>query len=85
MQNIDKGIPPSGESAIAVMASPWIYTALLKGFVIVTGGTVSIIAFSRTPGIFYPTGQTTGVFPMSQNDQIQITFTGAPSVVWVPQ
>jgi hypothetical protein len=52
VQNMDQGLPPSGELAISVSASPWIYTAPLNGFVIVTGGTVSLIQFSRTPGIF---------------------------------
>lgn len=85
VQNIDKGLPPSGETKITPGASPWVYMAPSQGFMIVTGGTVSAIAFSRTPGTFYPTGQTAGLFPLSQNDQLQITFSGVPTVIWVPQ
>lgn len=84
-QNVDKGLPPSSELVVTVTASPWTYTAPSKGFVIVTGGTVSLIQFSRTVGTFYPTGQTSGTFPVSQNDRIQITYSAAPAVTFVPQ
>jgi hypothetical protein len=84
-QAIDNGIPPSDEAAVTVTGSPFIYTAPSKGFAIVSGGTVSDIEFSRTVGVFYPTGQTAGVFPMSANDQLKITFSGVPSAVFVAQ
>lgn len=84
-QNLDKGLPPSSELAVTVTASPWIYTAPSQGFVIVTGGTVSLVQFSRMPGTFYPTGQTVGTFPVSQNDQLKITYTVMPTITFVPQ
>ena len=85
VQHTEKGLPPSSELAVPVTASPWTYTAPAKGFVIVTGGTVSLIQFSRTTGTFYPTGQTSGTFPVSLNDQIKITYSAVPNVVFVPQ
>lgn len=84
-QNVDKGVAPSGENSVAVGASPWTYNAPSKGFLIVSGGTVSVISFARTPGVFYATGQTGGPFPLSQNDQLKVTFSLAPVAIWVPQ
>lgn len=84
-QNIDKGLPPSSELAVTITASPWTYTAPSRGFVLVTGGTVSLIQFSRTTGTFYPIGQTSGIFPVSQNDQLKVTYSAAPIVTFVPQ
>jgi hypothetical protein len=84
-QHTDKGIPPSSEVAINVTASPFVYTAPSKGFVIVEGGTVSAIAFSRTPGTFYGTGQITGTFPLSAGDALKVTYSVAPSIVFVAQ
>ena len=85
MQHYDKGVPPSSETIITEHHSPFSYQAPSAGFVIVTGGTVSAIQFSRTPGTFHATGKTAGVFQMSQNDQLKITFSVKPSLMWVPQ
>ena len=78
------GTPPSGEIAITANASPLSYTAPSKGFVIVSGGTVTSIMFSRTMNVFYLTGETAGVFPMAQNDVLKVTFSAAPSMVFIP-
>jgi hypothetical protein len=83
-QQTEQGIPPSAEVAVSVTASPFTYTAPKKGFVIVSGGTVSIIAFSRTPGVFYPTGQTSGMFQVAFNDSLQVSYTAAPTIIFVP-
>lgn len=83
-QHTDSGLPPANETAVVPTASPFVYGAPRKGFVIIQGGTVSAIAFSRS-GPFYVTGQTAGVFPVNQNDQLQITYSGVPNVVFVPQ
>lgn len=83
-QQNESGTPPSGELPVTLMASPFSYTAQLKGFVIVSGGTVANIMFSRTAGTFYLTGQTSGVFPMAQNDVIKVTYSAKPSLVFVP-
>jgi hypothetical protein len=85
MQNIDQGLPPSSETVITGHISPFTYQAPSAGFAIVHGGTVSSIQFARTSGTFHATEKTAGVFPMSQNDQLQITFSVIPSLVFVPQ
>jgi hypothetical protein len=82
-QDSDTGRPPTAEFVLTVPASPFIYTAPRKGFLIVQGGTVSAIAFSRS-GTFYTTGQTTGTFPVGQGDQLKVTYSGKPNVIFVP-
>jgi hypothetical protein len=84
-QALSVGNPPGPESALVVTASPFTYQATQKGFVIVSGGTVSLIQFSRTPGVNYATGETAGVFPLSAGDRLIITYTVAPTVTFVQQ
>jgi len=82
-QSIDTGIPPSTESTVKLTGSPLTYTAPVKGFLIVHGGTVTSIAFTRVST--YTTGQTQGTFPLSAGDKLVITYTGTPTLTWVPQ
>jgi|KBSSwiStaDraftv2_1062776.scaffolds.fasta_scaffold00686_14 hypothetical protein len=79
----DTGTPPAAEASITVGASPFTYQATQKGFVIVTGGTVSSIQFTRTGT--YSTGQTAGVFPVSLADILTVTWSGKPTMTFVPQ
>lgn len=89
-QQAELGTPPAAEVPItgtALGASPFSYIAPQKGFVIVSGGTVTSIMFSRTPGpppVFYNTGETAGEFPLAQNDVLKITYTVKPTVTFVP-
>jgi len=83
-QAIHIGTPPQAESSITVTASPFTYTASMGGFVIVHGGTVSQISFSRTSGTSYITGQTTGTFPVSAGDSVIVTYSGLPTITFVP-
>jgi hypothetical protein len=82
-QNVYKGAPPSSETTLTLGASPWSYQAPAKGFVIIRGGTVSAVQFTRS--VTTLTGQTQGVFPMSQGDTLAITYSVLPSLTWVPQ
>jgi hypothetical protein len=82
-QGVFLGTPPSSEITITAGASPYTYTAPAKGFLIVRGGTVSAIQFTRT--VTTLTGQTAGLFPLSQGDQLTVTYSGLPTLVWVPQ
>lgn len=82
-QDMDNGLPPAKESSVTPTGSPFVYLAPRRGYLIVTGGTVQAVAFSRS-GTFYNMGQTTGCYPLNQNDQLQITYTSAPTLTWVP-
>lgn len=82
MHDTEVGTPPSAEAFVTVTASPFSYQATVKGFLIVTGGTVSQIQFTRSNT--YATGQTSGTFPLSVADTITITYSGVPTVTFVP-
>jgi len=79
-----RGLPPAAESAVTVGASPYTYSPSVRGNVIVSGGTVSAIAFSRDGVTFYATGQTAGMFLLCATDRLRITYTVLPTVTFVP-
>lgn len=85
-QGLWKGQPPSSEVNVIVGASPYSYEATnQKGFVVISGGTVSDISISRDNVTFYTTGETTGVFPMSVSDHLRVTYTVLPVMTFFPQ
>jgi len=83
MQGIHLGVPPNQEAAITVGISPFVYIAKQGGFLIIHGGSVSQISFTRSGT--YNTGQTQGVFPVSLGDRITVTYSGAPTMTFVSQ
>jgi hypothetical protein len=82
--NLFSGLPPGNETALTIGASPYTYTAGVKGSLIVSGGTVSAIAFSRDGTTFYSTGQTAGMFTLNARDSLRVTYTVLPTVTFVP-
>lgn len=70
-------------AVITVGASPYSYTALFDGQVVVVGGTVSAIAIARQ-GTSVATGLTAGIFPLARLDVLTITHTGAPTATFLP-
>jgi hypothetical protein len=79
-----RGLPPAAVAAVTPGVSPYIYSAPVRGSLIVSGGTVSAIAFSRDGTTFYVTGQTAGMFLLAAADQLRITYTVLPTVTFVP-
>jgi hypothetical protein len=76
-------LPPVG---VAVGASPWVYQAL-QGYretLIVSGGTVSLIEFSRDGTTWFGLGETAGMFVLDPADRLRITHTAAPVVTRIP-
>lgn len=82
--NLFTGLSPGDESAITPGVSPYTYSAQVKGSVIVSGGTVSAIAFSRNGTTFYATGQTSGMFTLNAQDRLRVTYTVLPTMTFVP-
>lgn len=80
---VTQGLPQT-EVALTVGASPFTYQALIKGQVIISGGTVSAIAISRDGVTFYSTGEITGTFQLCAGDRVRVTHTGAPSMTFFP-
>lgn len=81
---IFRGLAPANAAPVALTGSPFTYTAPFKGFVIVTGGTVSMIEFSRDGTTFYNLGQTSGSFTLNSADQLRIAYSAPPTVTMVP-
>jgi hypothetical protein len=79
------GTPPSNEVVIKpVGASPFSYQAPSRGAVIISGGTVSSVTYSRTTGTNHATGQTSGMFPVSLGDVLIVTYASVPTMVFTP-
>lgn len=79
-----RGLAPGNESAVTPTGSPFTYSAAVKGSLIVQGGTVSQIAFTRDGVTTHNVGATSGMFPMNAADRIIVTYTIAPNITFVP-
>jgi len=79
------GQPTGAEFAVTLTGSPFSFLAPSKGFVIVQGGTVTIIQFSRNGTTNYNVGITQGIVPVSANDRVLIYYTATPNFTFVPQ
>jgi hypothetical protein len=69
---------------VTVGASPFTFTANLPGDLLVVGGTVSQIDIDRK-GTSLTTGLTAGFFPVMPFDQCTITYSGLPTVYFLPR
>jgi len=77
---------PSGPVTVATLtASPYTYSAPTGGVVIIQGGTVTSVSFSRDGVTNYATGQTQGMFPVSQGDSLIIAYSSAPNITFAPR
>ncbi len=74
-------------SAITVTASPFTYqnTSAYPVDVIVSGGGVSALEFTRDNVAFYDTGSYYGMFTLSPNDRLRVTYTVAPTMTLIPR
>jgi hypothetical protein len=74
-------------ASIAVGASPYTYqnTNTYPADVVVNGGTVSAIAFSRDNATFYTVGQINGMFALSPYDFLRVTYAVVPTMTLVPR
>ena len=74
-------------SAITPSASPYTYqnTSGFDATVIITGGTVSDISFSRDNVTYYSIGALSGMVGLSPNDYLKVTYTVAPTMTLVPR
>jgi hypothetical protein len=82
-QAVQLGTPPAAEIPITVGRSPFDFIANQGGFVLVRAGSVSSIHFFRTSD--HLTGLVAGIFPMSNGDQLTVTYSVKPIMVFVPQ
>ena len=77
-------VVPSG---ITVTASPFTYqnTTAFNGDVIISGGIVSNIEFTRDNTTFYTVRFIEGVLRLSPSDRVRVTYTVAPTMTYVPR
>lgn len=78
------GLSPALPISITVGTSPFTYSPQVKGTVIVQGGTVSSVQFSRDGITFYDFGTVAGPFPLNAADRIVITYSIAPTMTFIP-
>lgn len=74
--------PPAIE-AQAVGASPWTYFPNSPGHILVSGGTVGGITWSRDGAAYLATGIVAGFIPVEVTDSIIITYAVAPTVTLI--
>lgn len=78
------GLPPALPTSVTVGASPYTYSAAVKGTLFISGGTVSLVQISRDGTNYYATGAIAGPFPVNASDRLKITHTGAPTATFFP-
>lgn len=79
-----RGLPPGNVEPVTPGASPYIYSATKRGSMIVEGGTVSAVEFSRDGVTFYDVGAVAGMFPINASDQLRVTYAVVPTMTFVP-
>lgn len=73
----------SAIQSITVTASPFTYTAGQRGQVVVTGGTVSAIDLTRDLTTI-SLGITSGSVAVSNADRVTVTYSGTPTISFIP-
>jgi hypothetical protein len=77
-------LPPAG---VTVGTSPYLFRSL-KGYrqrVVVRGGTVTLIEFSRDGTTFYDVGETSGMFFLDNGDYLRVTYSAVPTMTTIPE
>jgi len=69
--------------AVSLGASPATFTANADGVVLVSGGTVSALAYGRL-GVFTTVGVVAGAVPISKGDTFRVTYAVAPTITFIP-
>lgn len=74
--------PPPPFKNIVVDGSPFSYTAVEPGYIIVNGGTVSAIHLLRGRDDLNLTGQK--IIPVSIKDTVVVTYSVLPTITFIP-
>ena len=75
------GTPTGDIKTLLVPTSPATLIAPSGGTYILSGGSVTGVQISRDAQNFFLTGQTSGMFPVSQGDQLVVHYSTAPPTV----
>jgi hypothetical protein len=74
---------PSVRQVISVGASPFFYSPPVEGVVAVVGGSVSALAYIDAAGNSVAISGTVGVFHLSVQQQLKVTYTSAPTMTYI--
>lgn len=79
-------VAPAAPSQVVVTGSPFVFqNADTMSTVLVAGGTVSLIEFSRDGTTWYDLGVVAGLFDLSAKDLLRVTYTAAPAMTLIPR
>lgn len=70
--------------AVAVGASPFIFTAPDRGVVLISGGTVTSVDYIRK-GLAYGMAGAGGAVPVLGSDGVRVIYTVAPTIWFIKQ
>lgn len=77
--------PASAPFSISVGASPFVYTAIFDGEVVVSGGGVTALEFSRDSGAtYFSMGALYAPSQVRAGDKIRVTYAAAPTMTFIP-
>lgn len=70
---------------ITLTGSPFVYVSPIMAYIVVQGGTVSKLEFSRDTGTTWiDLGTVAGMFTLEAQDEMRVTYTVAPTMTSVP-
>ena len=81
------GQPPAEPTAVTITASPFTYinTSNLLVDIMISGGVISTLEFSRNGVTFFNTGSYYGMFGLSPGDRLRATYVTPPIITLVPR
>lgn len=81
LQSVNDSLPANDKPiVITVGASPFAYMAPTTGTLVINGGTVSLINYTRSGVNVTMTG---GVIPISSGDTVTVTYSVVPSMTFI--
>lgn len=72
-------------ATVTIGASPYVFVTPAQGTLLVSGGPVTLIEYSKDGVTWYPTGLTQGQIQMVPNDQVRITYMNPPTLTFFPR
>lgn len=79
------GTNQTTQATVTAGASPFVFTTPAQGTLLVSGGPVTLIEYSKDALTWYPTGVTQGQIQMVPNDHVRITYMNAPTLTFFPR
>lgn len=75
-------LQPAAPLPVSVGVSPFTYVASGTGNLVISGGAITSVTFTRRPSVV--SLGTIRTVPMSNADMVSVGFTGSPTAVFIP-